>query len=73
MKTYSIIYSDGYWELCDGTMIDNGSPFPLLSHKDKDILFAKVMFEIQGKCLLDIYDQYGKLEKQIEFPMNKGS
>jgi hypothetical protein len=68
MKKYSIIYSDGYWELHDGTMIGNGDPFPLLTHIDKaeiSLYFKTAIIKPNEEFKLDIYDRYGRLENSI--------
>lgn len=69
MKKYNIIYSNGYWELHDGTMIDNGTPFPLLSHIDKaevSLYFRTAIVKTNEKFVLNTYDRYGRLEDVIQ-------
>lgn len=70
MLKYDIIYSDGYWQLHDGTKIDNGNLFPLLVHEDRNMLIAKTVTIIMDrKCILHIHGRYGAVETMILFPI----
>lgn len=61
-----MLYSDGYWEVHDGTMIDNGTGFPLLAHKIKEALFRKILTEMQPGDILDVYDRRGNIETTMK-------
>jgi hypothetical protein len=68
VKKFKIIYSDGYWELHDGTMMGNGDPMPLLAHEDKNFLIAVATTLITNEALY-IHKKNGLVESKIEFPI----
>jgi hypothetical protein len=65
LAEYRIMHNEGYWELYDGTKIDNGSFFPLLSHENKERLIKKSISFIGNPFKLDIYDKFGKWQETI--------